>query len=105
MTFQNPFLPMIAGSAVLASTVQAELLKHSRAALVMIEYQNEWVSEKGNLRNLLIEDQDQFEKAINQSKYLLEMARGEGVAVVHITLKPDSQYRIFDNLLYLQYSI
>ena len=97
MTFQNPFLPMIAGSAVLASTVQAELLKHSRAALVMIEYQNEWVSEKGNLRNLLIEDQDQFEKAINQSKYLLEMARGEGVAVVHITLKPDSQYRIFGN--------
>lgn len=95
MTFRNFVLPLIAGGAVFSSTVQAEPVEHSTSALLMIEYQNEWVSEEGNLRNLLVEDKDQFEGAINQSKSLLAEARKHGVTVIHVTLKPDSQYRIF----------
>lgn len=80
---------------MLASSAKAEHVDNSTSALVMIEYQNEWVSKEGRLRNLLVKDKSQFEEAINRSKTLLALARKQRVTVIHVTLKPDPQYRIF----------
>lgn len=88
---------LIAGMAISTSSLSAKSVEQSRSALVMIEYQNEWVSDEGNLRNLLVEDEAQFKSAINHSKSLLVAARKQGVSVIHVTLKPDAQYRIFGN--------
>lgn len=95
MRFRDLVLLLIAGDVMFASTVKAEPVDNSRSALVMIEYQNEWVSEEGRLRNLLVKDKRQFDEAISRSKMLLAMARKQQVTVIHVTLKPDPQYRIF----------
>lgn len=95
MTLQRIVQVIIAGMAISSSNLYAESVEQSRSALVMIEYQNEWVSEEGNLRNLLVEDEVHFESAIHHSKSLLAAARKQGVSVIHVTLKPDAQYRIF----------
>lgn len=67
----------------------------SSSALILIEYQNEWVSPKGNLRNLLVEDKQAFSEAIEQSKTLLKAARKKGVHIIHVTLAPDATYKVF----------
>ncbi len=95
MAFRQIVQILIAGVAVSTANLQAESVEQSQSALVMIEYQNEWVSEKGNLRNLLVEDKEPFKSAINHSKSLLTAAREQGVSIIHVTLKPDAQYRIF----------
>lgn len=59
------------------------------SALVLIEYQNEWVSPKGTLRNLLVKDKKVFAQAISQSQQLLAKARQHQMHIVHVTLKPD----------------
>lgn len=95
MTFQR-FIPLLTiVMMVSVPAAHASAAEKSRSALVMIEYQNEWVSEQGNLRNLLIRDKAQFVSAIEQSKKLLAEARKRGISVIHVTLKPDAQYRIF----------
>lgn len=75
--------------------LQTKSIEQSKSALVMIEYQNEWVSDGGGLRNLLVKDMEQFKSAIHHSKSLLAAARKQGVSLVHVTLKPDSENRIF----------
>ncbi|RFA27347.1 hypothetical protein CAI21_14880 [Alkalilimnicola ehrlichii] len=85
----------MAGVALSTSALYAEPVEQSKSALVMIEYQNEWVSEEGNLRNLLVEDEERFKSAIHSSKSLLAAARKQGIATIHVTLKPDTHYRIF----------
>ncbi|GHF88099.1 cysteine hydrolase [Thalassotalea marina] len=72
---------------------KGENLKHS--AVVLIEYQNEWVSSQGKLRNFLVEDDKAFAHAIVQSKKLLTAARKQGMQVIHVTLAPDVNYKVF----------
>ncbi|TMO84315.1 isochorismatase family cysteine hydrolase [Pseudoalteromonas spongiae] len=67
------------------------------SALVLIEYQNEWVSPKGTLRNLLVKNKKAFAQAISQSQQLLAKARQHQMHIVHVTLKPDANYQIFGN--------
>jgi len=69
-------------------------------AFILIEYQNEWVSHHGHLRSLLVKDNDQFEDAILASEHALNIARKKGFHVIHVTLKPDPDYKIFGNALY-----
>lgn len=89
-------LTWLCASAMLFSLEIAANENHpSRSALVMIEYQNEWVSLKGNLRNLLVEDDKAFTRAIVQSKKLLTAARKQGIQVIHVTLAPDVNYKVF----------
>lgn len=65
------------------------------SALILIEYQNEWVSEHGSLRQKLIRDETTFAAAIQTSKKVLEHARRRGLNIIHVTLEPDHEYRIF----------
>ncbi|MBL1353407.1 MAG: cysteine hydrolase [Zetaproteobacteria bacterium] len=64
-------------------------------AVLFIEFQNEWLSKSGVLRNQLVEDDVSFQNAINHAKVLLNLARKSKAHVFHITLKPDKHYKIF----------
>lgn len=70
-------------------------LEATNTALILIEYQNEWVSDQGSLRNKLIKDHQQFTDAIVYSKDILAMSRQRGLYVIHVTLKPDNNYNVF----------
>ncbi|MCE0496106.1 cysteine hydrolase family protein [Vibrio salinus] len=75
-------------------------LQPDQTALVLIEYQNEWVSERGNLRNKLVQDKEAFAGAIEKSKDVLTASREKGYLIIHVTLQPDNNYLIFGNASY-----
>jgi nicotinamidase-related amidase len=57
-----------------------------RAALVLIEFQNEWLAEDGTLR-FLMEDEAQFHSAIEAGRQALEVARRHNMPIVHVGLR------------------
>ena len=69
-------------------------------AFILIEYQNEWVSENGTLRSRLIKDKAQFVNAISISKEMLMLARKYNYHVIHVLFTPDENYRIFGHALW-----
>lgn len=95
MKYQRFIKVLVVVLVILSSKLYAAPVEKSKSALVMIEYQNEWVADEGTLRHLLVKDEALFKSAIEQSKVLLATARKEGVTVIHVTLKPDAQYRVF----------
>ncbi|QKF73060.1 isochorismatase [Aliarcobacter faecis] len=66
------------------------------SALLLIEYQNEWLDEKSKLYSFM-KDKKQFEESIKNSKEALEYARKIGMKVVHIPLVLSDDYKEFGN--------
>ncbi|AOY93739.1 hypothetical protein BKK79_19465 [Cupriavidus sp. USMAA2-4] len=62
------------------------------AALVMIEFVNEWLAPEGKLRGL-IQDEQAFADSQEAGKRALEAARKAGMPVIHATLRMSSDYR------------
>ena len=62
------------------------------SALVLIEYQNEWLDPAGKLR-FLLQDLPQFDAALNASKVALASARSAGMRVVHMGLHLSPDHR------------
>ncbi|WP_246288264.1 isochorismatase family protein [Achromobacter pestifer] len=63
-----------------------------RAALVMIEFVNEWLAPEGKLRGL-IKDEDQFTRSQEAASQALAAARSAGIPVIHATLRMSPDYR------------
>ncbi|MDX2242170.1 MAG: cysteine hydrolase [Leptolyngbyaceae cyanobacterium bins.302] len=57
-----------------------------QSALVLIEFQREWLDEDGKI-NPLMQDRKQFQVAIAAAKQALEAARQAGMPIVHCGLK------------------
>ena len=55
------------------------------AALVLIEYQNEWLDPAGKLR-FLLKDLDHFERSVEASRQALDAARKAGMRIAHMGL-------------------
>lgn len=66
------------------------------SALLLIEYQNEWLDEKSKLYKMM-KDKKQFQESIKNSKIALEFARKIGMKVVHIPLIVSDDYKEFGN--------
>lgn len=62
------------------------------SALILIEYQNEWLSPQGKL-NHLMKDRPQFERAIAASVEALNTARAAGLQVIHMGLRFSADHR------------
>lgn len=76
--------------------IKMEEIDISDSALVLIEYQNEWLDENSKLYKLM-KDKKQFEESIKNSKIALEFARKIGMKVVHIPLILSDDYKEFGN--------
>jgi nicotinamidase-related amidase len=57
-------------------------IEPQNSALLLIEFQGEWLSPKGRLRPLL-QDSQQFESALRNAKLALQAARKSGMNVIH----------------------
>ncbi len=55
----------------------------ARTALVMIEFQREWLSPDGKLGGMM-KDHDQFERAINGGLHVLQTARQAHLTIAHV---------------------
>lgn len=69
-----------------------ETAGEGRAALLMIEFVNEWLAPEGRLRGL-IKDERQFAHSQVAGRQALEAARRAGMPVIHATLRMSSDYR------------
>ncbi|WP_419770571.1 MAG: isochorismatase family protein [Candidatus Marinarcus sp.] len=65
-----------------------------KSALVLIEYQNEWLGQNAKLEHLM-KDKKQFEESKVNSKKVLEHARKMGMNIVHIPFIVSSDYKEF----------
>ncbi|CAI0947522.1 cysteine hydrolase [Serratia entomophila] len=85
---------VIAGEAAAASGAMPPALAPAdgKAALVMIEFVNEWLAPEGKLRGL-IQDQRQFTSSQAAAQQALTAARRVGMPVIHATLRLSSDYR------------
>lgn len=68
-----------------------------RLALVLIEFQQEWLADDGVLRRQLVRDEAGFSAAANVAADVLEAARRYGWRIVHagLDLRQDPAYQVF----------
>ncbi|MGK4578661.1 isochorismatase family protein [Kitasatospora sp. HPMI-4] len=59
---------------------------HPNAALVLIEFQREWLDPEHGRLNHLVEDRDLLDTAVHAAATALNAARAHGVPVVHVPL-------------------
>lgn len=71
-----------------------ENINIQNSALVLIEYQNEWLDVNSKLYKLM-RDKKQFIDSIENSKKALEHARNIGMKVIHVPLLISDDYREF----------
>jgi len=65
-----------------------------KSALILIEYQNEWLGKNAKLANLM-QDKKQFENSKLNSEKILEYARKIGINVIHVPLILSQDYKEF----------
>jgi len=65
-----------------------------KSALVLIEFQNEWLAKDGRLRPLM-KNQKAFNTSIVQAKQALDHARAIGMPIVHVPLHISDDYKEF----------
>lgn len=69
----------------------------SRAALILVEFQGEWLDADAPLRRNLVEDQTAFDAAIATAADLVQVARRHHFPIVHagLDLRGDPRYALF----------
>ncbi len=72
-------------------------VQKDRSALVFIEFQSEWLAEKGALQQRLIQDKVHFRNAVDRAGEVLAAARSNGWTVAHagLDLSYDPSYGLF----------
>lgn len=70
----------------------------SRSAIVLIEFQNEWLAEDGILQTRLVKDKEPFRAAVRNAARVLDSARRNGCTTAHagLNLSSDPGYRLFN---------
>jgi nicotinamidase-related amidase len=62
------------------------------SALLLIEFQNEWLDKKGKL-NHLISDREQFQNSLNNAEHVIKQARDSKIHIIHSGLCYSKNYR------------
>ncbi len=65
----------------------------ARSALILIEYQNDWLAPTGGI-NSQFQDREQIDTAIANSKKVLEEARRRNIEVIHVRMVLEPNYRV-----------
>lgn len=63
-------------------------------AILFIEFQNEWLSEKGLLFQKLIEDEALLENAKKRAYEWLNKGRESSAKIIHVLMSPDKKYNV-----------
>ncbi len=68
------------------------MINLQNSALLLIEFQNEWLREDGKLNHLL-SDRAQFFSSQNNAKNIIECARTTGINIIHSGLTFSKEYK------------
>lgn len=75
-----------------------------KSALVLIEYQREWLDPKGKLQ-FLIGDPNQFKASVECSRQALQLARGANMLIAHVGLHFSDDHRELGGLGAAQFGL
>jgi len=75
-----------------------------KTALVLIEYQREWLDRAGKLR-FLLQDPEQFDLSVERSKVALKLARDAGMLIAHVGLHFSADHRELGGLGSAQFGL
>ena len=89
--FYGFFIVLVMFSKIYADTITPNQGTIKKSALVMIEFQREWIGPDGKLTKLM-KDTAQFEKSKKQAQTALRAARKSGMPVVHVGLFLNGNY-------------
>jgi nicotinamidase-related amidase len=90
----------LAASGAQAAAADRTPIDRAKSALVLIEYQRDWLDPDGKLRHLL-EDEQLMRTSVERSKVALDAARKAGMTIVRVGLRfapgypelgPDAKY-------------
>ena len=70
-----------------------------KSALILIEYQNDWVAPTGSI-NPQFQDREQIETAIANAAKVLAEARRRGMEVIHVAMVLEPTYRALGKAKY-----
>jgi nicotinamidase-related amidase len=77
---------------MLTTTTLPGALNAARTALLLIEFQNEWLAPEGKLQALML-DRETFVQSQRRAAELLALARDRGWTVVHVPFRCRADYR------------
>lgn len=67
-------------------------MKLEKSALLLIEFQNEWLAENGKL-NTLFHDKQQFNSSLDNARKIIKSARNTKIHIIHSGLSYSKTYR------------
>ncbi len=70
-----------------------------RAALILMEYQNDWLAPTGSI-NGQFQDREQFETSLKNSKLVLAEARRRNMDIIYVTMTLEPSYKVLGQAKY-----
>ncbi len=74
-------------------SVNATAQEQHKKALILIEYQNDWLAPTGGI-NSQFKDRDQFETALKNSQLVLTEARKRKMEVIYVTMTLEPSFKV-----------
>ncbi|MEX1830000.1 cysteine hydrolase [Luteibacter sp. CQ10] len=85
--------------ASLAGTAQAETVSPRKSALILIEFQNDWMAPTGGI-NGQFKDREQFDRSVTNAKSVLAEARRRHMEVIYVTMTLEPSYKVLGQAKY-----
>lgn len=92
-------LAAIIFAASVASPASAQTSESRKSALILIEYQNDWMASTGGI-NAQFKDRKQFDDSVANSKKVLAEARRRHMEVVYVTMTLEPSYKVLGQANY-----
>lgn len=93
---------LLAAVVVAASlAVQAQTLVNDthKSALILIEYQNDWMASTGGI-NSQFKDRKQFDDSVKNSKLVLAEARRRHMEIIYVTMTLEPSFKVLGEAKY-----
>lgn len=85
-------MPIIFINCRISTIDLGDIMNMNHSALLLIEFQNEWLDQQGKL-NKLMQDREQFLTSLKNAEEILKAARNTSIHIVHSGLHFTSTYK------------
>lgn len=98
-SFFTGLLAAVLFAATLASPAFAQAAESRKSALILIEYENDWMAPTGSI-NSQFKDRKQFDDSVANSKKVLAEARRRNMEVIYVTMALEPSYKVLGQAKY-----
>lgn len=92
-------LAAVVVAASLAVQAQTSVNDTHKSALILIEYQNDWMASTGGI-NSQFKDRKQFDDSVKNSKLVLAEARRRHMEIIYVTMTLEPSFKVLGQAKY-----